>query len=741
MSSELEIGLRSIQTEQIDYLIAYLDTGVFNNKNNSAYMKAYSLVYTLADKDDCSDKVYDYYIDTIKYYTKGVYDNELNRLQGPQLLDSLIRRWENHKIFVYWMRKIFTYLDRYHVKNKNVPPLFQAGLNIFKAEIMDKVKDKVRTAIIEQANRERNREIIERNRIKEPVICFAQMGLTDAEIVKLTFDHVERLAWKGRENLEYYKENFEKAFIEEAKVYYDNKSAGWLAAYSCPEYLQEAKRALEEEEERADKCLDQSSKNTLINVVVGSIVVAHAQTLAEMENTGCIEMLKHDKRDELKLMFNVFRRSEPTLSHITSKMTPYIESKGTLIVTDQEKQQDPLKYTEALLMFKHEIDTLVEYSFESHSQFQRFRDLAFQNFMNKCKFSAPYIASYCDNEMRKGLKGVSEIDTEHKLEAIIRLFVCLHDRDVFIRNYTRYLAKRLLDGSSVSDEAEQSMIAKLKVECGHNIVNKISNMYQDIALSKTLMDEFRALSHRGNPNSISMYVNMLRSGCWPDSNSEPCMIPDELQTCTKAFEAFYLNKHQGRNVTWLLGYGNCELGTKFASRNYTLTVNPYQTTILLLFNQHDVLTVNQIKEATRLSDKTLKAQLIMFFNPKMKLLNKTSRGKVIEDDEPISVNSAFASQSVRVNYIPKKVKKIDVDTKEDDQAITAERKNILDAVIVRIMKGRRRCGHQELLQEVMRQVNHFRPQPPMIKAQIESLIQREFLARDEADRSVYNYIP
>ncbi|NBV35541.1 MAG: hypothetical protein EBR81_17565, partial [Proteobacteria bacterium] len=92
---------------------------------------------------------------------------------------------------------------------------------------------------------------------------------------------------------------------------------------------------------------------------VGSIVVAHAQTLAEMENTGCIEMLKHDKRVELKLMFNVFRRSESTLSHITSKMTPYIESKGTLIVTDQEKQQDPLKYTDALLAFKHEIDTLV----------------------------------------------------------------------------------------------------------------------------------------------------------------------------------------------------------------------------------------------------------------------------------------------------------------------------------------------------------------------------------------------
>jgi hypothetical protein len=65
--------------------------------------------------------------------------------------------------------------------------------------------------------------------------------------------------------------------------------------------------------------------------------------------------------------------------------------------------------------------------------------------MNKNKMSAPFIAGYCDNEMRKGLKGVNETETDARLEAIIRLFVCLHDRDVFIRNYTRNLSRRLLD--------------------------------------------------------------------------------------------------------------------------------------------------------------------------------------------------------------------------------------------------------------------------------------------------------
>ena len=123
------------------------------------------------------------------------------------------------------------------------------------------------------------------------------------------------------------------------------------------------------------------------------------------------------------------------------------------------------------------------------------------------------------------------------------MFVCLHDRDVFIRYYTRFLAKRLLDETSVSDEAEQSMISKLKVECGHNIVNKISSMYQDKTLSENIMKDFKLLSHKGSPDGIILSVQVLRNGCWPEQSIEPCLIPDELKNCLKKFEQFYYSKH------------------------------------------------------------------------------------------------------------------------------------------------------------------------------------------------------
>jgi hypothetical protein len=54
----------------------------------------------------------------------------------------------------------------------------------------------------------------------------------------------------------------------------------------------------------------------------------------------------------------------------------------------------------------------------------------------KCQYSPHYIAAYCDNEFKKGLKGISELEINARLDAIIRLFCCLNGRDYFIKSYT-----------------------------------------------------------------------------------------------------------------------------------------------------------------------------------------------------------------------------------------------------------------------------------------------------------------
>lgn len=63
-----------------------------------------------------------------------------------------------------------------------------------------------------------------------------------------------------------------------------------------------------------------------------------------------------------------------------------------------------------------------------------------------------------NNEFTKGFKQLSENEIEVKIDAVIKLFCCLHGRDVFISSYSNLLANRLLNKTSVSDSAEQRMI-------------------------------------------------------------------------------------------------------------------------------------------------------------------------------------------------------------------------------------------------------------------------------------------
>ena len=219
------------------------------------------------------------------------------------------------------------------------------------------------------------------------------------------------------------------------------------------------------------------------------------------------------------------------------------------------------------------------------------------------------------------------------------------------------------------------------------------------------------------------------------------MLHKELTEVFKYFEMFYLAKHGQRHLTILNNYGSLELGTLFCAKGYTLVVNPYQAAIILLFNENSKLNLQQIKESTHLTENTLKSNLLPLFNPKMKLFTKESSGKTINSEENISLSLNFSCTSIKINYLPKKVKKVESETNIDDKAIENERKFVVDSVIVRIAKGRKTIRHNDLMAEVLRQVVMFKPQVQLIKAQIESLIQREFLKRDDDDKSLYIYLP
>jgi cullin 1 len=58
----------------------------------------------------------------------------------------------------------------------------------------------------------------------------------------------------------------------------------------------------------------------------------------------------------------------------------------------------------------------------------------------------------------------------------MKMFAYLKEKDIFQKFYTRRLGERLLRGTSASEEAEGSMISKLKDTCGFEYTVKLQKM-------------------------------------------------------------------------------------------------------------------------------------------------------------------------------------------------------------------------------------------------------------------------
>ena len=61
---------------------------------------------------------------------------------------------------------------------------------------------------------------------------------------------------------------------------------------------------------------------------------------------------------------------------------------------------------------------------------------------------------------------------------VMIVFKYIEDKDVFQKFYSKMLAKRLVQHMSASDDAEASMISKLKQACGFEYTSKLQRMFQ-----------------------------------------------------------------------------------------------------------------------------------------------------------------------------------------------------------------------------------------------------------------------
>ncbi len=138
----------------------------------------------------------------------------------------------------------------------------------------------------------------------------------------------------------------------------------------------------------------------------------------------------------------------------------------------------------------------------------------------------------------------------------------------------------------------------------------------------------------------------------------------------------------------------------------------------MLFNDKISLSLDQIRCALGdIPESELRRHLLSLCTPKLRILKKSSIGKGIEDDDVITFNNDFQSKFKRIKVPLISLKQVaGVGMEDEPEAATSvveeDRRHLVEAAIVRIMKARRRSLHTDLLAETIRQLSvRFLPTP------------------------------
>jgi cullin 1 len=662
-----------------------------------------------------------------------------DKYSGEDLLKFYIKEWQRYTTAATYNNHLFRYLNRHWVKRemdegkKNVYDIYTLHLVRWKAVMFTATHDKVMKAVLELVEKQRNGDTIEHQQVKQLVMSFVALGLDESDSTKSTLD--------------VYKEFFEIPYLRATKEYYAKESKNFLAENSVVEYMKKAESRIQEEKERVDMYLLNDILSPLMRTCDESLIKDHSNILREEFQV----LLDTDRQDDLGRMYRLLQRITDGLDPLKSRFELHVKKSGfnavEKIITGSENV-DPKVYVETLLEVHIQYRDLVVRAFDNDTEFVRSLDNACRDYVNRNKISKSnlnkspeLLAKFTDNLLKQNTKMSEDNDMEKSQTNIMTIFKYIEDKDVYQNFYRRALAKRLVN-SSASDDAETGMISKLKEACGFEYTNKLQRMFQDIQTSKDLNSSYREwVSNTYNADDQKQFVdasyNILATGVWPltapNTNFAP---PPILQKTYERFSAFYASKHSGRKLTWLWQLCKGEVKANYtkamAKLPYTFQVSSYQMAILLLFNEADSLTYEQIEEATKLNKDHLEPCLAVFL--KAKVFNVIPEGSKPEPGTKYTLNHNFKSKKIKVNLNINIKAETKQETEETHKTIEDDRKLLIQSAIVRVMKSRKTLKHQNLVSETISLIrSRFTPKVSDIKKCIEMLIEKEYLERLEDD--------
>ena len=622
--------------------------------------------------------------------------NSSNSHLGETFLKSLKCCWDEHLSCLLKLRDVLKYMDKVYTPNQNVAPTFDLGLNLFRDTVLSydlNIRLNLFNVISSQIYFERDGQVINRSIVKSCVDILLELIEPNQQ------RNVQSSTPALVTDKSIYLTCFEPQLIEECKKYYKNESDNLIDSFDIPSYLRRIENRLEEEHNRCLHYLSNHTTTIFQQIVENQMIENKINDILSNDQSGLVNMIDNDSFNDLSRLYNLFNLISPVGP---TSLRKYIKSdvirRGQIINSDvnninnqySEKQKRAndslaiaLEWVRETLLLKSKLDNIWLKSFNKDLNVQTAINEGFETFINTNKKASEFISLFIDDNLKKGIKGKNEDETDVILDQTIILFRFLVDKDVFEIFYKRHLARRLIQGRSISDDAERGMLAKLKVECGVQFTQKMEGMFNDMRMSEENMKSFKNYqSNKDNNNSPDLYVNVLTASYWPmPAQIYSCTFPEVMMNALQQYERFYLQRHSGRKMIWQASHGSIDMKYEINGRKYEINLSTIGGIILLLFNDIDDEWVDYkyIVNITNIPEADIKRNLQSLSFGKYKILIKEQKTKDVKDNDRFKINENFSSNlsKIRIATIANKVESNE-ERKETDEKVEEERKHQTD---------------------------------------------------------------
>ncbi|KAL2048138.1 hypothetical protein N7G274_000049 [Stereocaulon virgatum] len=669
-----------------------------------------------------------------------------------EVLDAVVQAWATWSKQMETIRSIFFYLDRSYLLHSPIhPAIDEMGTNEFRNNIFSatQLKPKILQGACDllSADRQDNQEA--RN---EALFCDA---------IKMFH------------SLTVYQKFFEPRLMMESEQYFLTWARGAVDATDLTEYVGACGKLFEQELRRCDLYgLDQTTKKGLETYLEDILVEQRKDRLVIVDDVG--GLIGSDRSDAVSQLYMLLQRRRLG-EQLRPAFEAFIVKQGSNIVFDEEREQEMVL---RLLDFKKKLDSIWEHSFQRHEGLGHSLREAFETFINKSKRSSmtwgtdnpkpgEMIAKYVDMVLKGGTKAIrasgiqrepapkaadnedeegsgedEDVEIGKQLDAVLDLFRFVHGKAVFEAFYKRDLARRLLLGRSASSDAEKSMLTRLKSECGAGFTHNLEQMFKDIEMARDEISSYKSvLEERQTRPAFDLSVNVLSSAAWPSYPDVVINVPESVLKATASFEQHYKMKHSGRRLEWKHALAHCQLKALFPKGPKEIVVSCFQAVILMSFNKDESMTYDDLQAASGLDDAELKRTLQSLACARYRVLSKTPKGKDVNTSDSFVVNLNFSHPKYRIKINQIQAKETKQENQQTHERVAADRNYETQAAIVRIMKSRKSITHAELVSEVITATKSRGVLDPAdIKKNIEKLIDKDYMERDEEGHNLYNYV-